>query len=123
MRLLVKTKTRKEVAALEVTRGDVMLLKLGAYSPDADYTTSDGSITKSLGCTKFDLNKFAILTSINGNLKGCTCEEGYIRTSSRNYSPENLANRLVHLTNDSRQSMSECYGKFEPGNKLGYDQC
>jgi D-alanine-D-alanine ligase-like ATP-grasp enzyme len=63
-----------------------------------------------------------MLSSINGNLKGFSYEEGYIRTSSSKYSLKNLTNRLVHLTNDSVQKESEDYGKYEKGNKLGYEE-
>jgi hypothetical protein len=69
---------------------------------------------------KFDIRTYAMLTSINGNLKGYTYEEGYLRTSCGVYNTKNLANRTVHLTNDAVQKQSEDYGKFESGNKLGY---
>ena len=49
-------------------------------------------------------------------------EEGYLRTSCREYSINNLANKLVHLTNDAVQKKAEDYGKFEPGNKLSYNE-
>jgi hypothetical protein len=42
-----------------------------------------------------------MLTSINGNLKGYTYEEGYLRTCVSEYSLKNLSNRYVHLTNDA----------------------
>jgi tubulin monoglycylase TTLL3/8 len=61
-----------------------------------------------------------MLSSINGNLKGFSHEEGYLRTSCSKYSLKNLSNRLVHLTNDSVQKRSEDYGKYETGNKLDY---
>jgi hypothetical protein len=60
------------------------------------------------------------MTSINGNTKVYIYEEGYLRTSCREYSVNNLANKLVHLTNDAVQKKAEDYGKFEPGNKLSY---
>lgn len=60
------------------------------------------------------------MTSVNGNVKGYVYEEGYIRTSCKEYSINNLSNRLVHLTNDAVQKKAEDYGKFEPGNKLSY---
>jgi tubulin polyglutamylase TTLL1/tubulin monoglycylase TTLL3/8 len=63
-----------------------------------------------------------MLTSINGNLKGYTYEEGYLRTCVSEYSLKNLSNRYVHLTNDAIQKKSEDYGKFEPGNKMGYEE-
>lgn len=45
-----------------------------------------------------------------------------MRTSCREYSINNLANKLVHLTNDAVQKKAEDYGKFEPGNKLSYNE-
>jgi len=71
---------------------------------------------------KFDIRTFAMLTSINGNLKGYEYEEGYLRTSSAEYTIKNLNNRMVHLCNDAIQKKSEDYGKFEPGNKMGYEE-
>lgn len=62
------------------------------------------------------------MTSVNGNLKAYLYEEGYLRTSSREFSIHNLNNKLVHLTNDAVQKRSEDYGKFEPGNKLSYSE-
>jgi len=41
-----------------------------------------------------------LLTSVNGFLKGYYYEEGYIRTSSREFDVNNQS-RLVHLTNDA----------------------
>lgn len=69
---------------------------------------------------KFDIRSFAIVTCVNGNLKGYFYEEGYLRTSSREYNTKDLSNKLVHLTNDAIQKKAEDYGKFESGNKLSY---
>ena len=60
------------------------------------------------------------MASINGNLKGYYYDEGYLRTSSREFSINNLSNKLVHLTNDAIQKKAEDYGKFECGNKISY---
>jgi len=60
------------------------------------------------------------MTSINGNLKGYYYDEGYIRTSSREYNNKDLSNKLIHLTNDFIQKKSDDYGKFESGNKISY---
>lgn len=50
---------------------------------------------------KFDIRTYCCITSINGNLKGYFYDEGYLRTSSREFSINNLSNKLVHLTNDA----------------------
>ncbi len=53
-------------------------------------------------------------------MKGYFYDEGYLRTSSREFSINNLSNKLVHLTNDAIQKHAADYGKFEAGNKLSY---
>jgi tubulin--tyrosine ligase len=60
------------------------------------------------------------MTSINGNLKGYYYQEGYLRTSCREFTNANLSNKLVHLTNDAIQKKAEDYGKFENANKISY---
>lgn len=57
---------------------------------------------------------------MNGCLKGYFYEEGYLRTSSREYNTKDLSNKLIHLTNDAIQKKAEDYGKYESGNKLSY---
>jgi len=71
---------------------------------------------------KFDIRVFAMVTSVNGSLKGYFYEDGYIRTSCVEFSLENLENRFIHLTNDAVQKHAEEYGKFENGNKVSYQQ-
>ena len=71
---------------------------------------------------KFDIRTYALFTSWNGNLKAYIYDEGYLRTSCREYSIHNLNNKLVHLTNDAVQKTSQDYGKFEPGNKLSFNE-
>jgi len=58
--------------------------------------------------------------SINGNIKGYFYADGYLRTSCREFTLQNLSNRMIHLTNDAVQKYAEDYGKFEAGNKLSY---
>jgi hypothetical protein len=53
-------------------------------------------------------------------MKGYFYDEGYLRTSSREFTINNLSNKLVHLTNDAIQKKAEDYGKYETGNKLSY---
>lgn len=63
-----------------------------------------------------------MLTSVNGHLKGFFYDEGYIRTSSREYNVKKLHNKLIHLTNDAVQKRAEDYGKFEAGNKVSFKE-
>jgi len=60
------------------------------------------------------------MTSINGNIQGYYYQEGYLRTSSREFGLNNLNDKMVHLTNDAIQQKATDYGKFENGNKLSY---
>lgn len=69
---------------------------------------------------KFDIRMYGMLTSINGLIKGYFYEEGYIRTSSKEFTLKNLANKTIHLTNDAVQAKTEDYGKYETGNKLSF---
>ncbi len=73
-----------------------------------------------VGKRKFDIRMYGMLTSINGIMKGYFYEEGYLRTSCKEYSLKNLANKAIHLTNDAVQQKFEDYGKYEPGNKMSF---
>lgn len=66
---------------------------------------------------KFDIRCFGLITSVNGNIKGYYYNEGYLRTSSKEFSLSNLA-RSVHLTNEAIQIKYEDFGKHEAGNKV-----
>lgn len=61
-----------------------------------------------------------MITCVNGNFRGYWYAEGYIRTTSYEYSVANCKNSLVHLTNDAVQKYSTDYGKYEKGNKISY---
>ncbi len=65
---------------------------------------------------------YAMLTSINGRLKGYFYEDGYVRTSSFFYTMKDFENKFIHLTNDAIQKHGEEYGRFETGNKLSYNE-
>ena len=67
---------------------------------------------------KFDIRGYALITSVNGKLKGYMYRDCYFRTSSKQFDLTNLHSRYVHLTNDAIQINSEDYGKYESGNKL-----
>lgn len=69
---------------------------------------------------KFDIRLYAVLSSVNANLKGYFYQDGYLRTSSKEFTLQNLSNRMIHLTNDAVQKKAEDYGKYESGNKLSY---
>ena len=71
---------------------------------------------------KFDIRTFTLMVTINGNLQGYWYQEGYLRTSSREFTLKNVQNRYVHLTNDAVQKRLDDYGKFESGNKLSYPE-
>ena len=69
---------------------------------------------------KFDIRCFAMMTCINGRVQGYFYKDGYVRTSSFEYTMQSK-NRFIHLTNDAIQKNSEMYGKYENSNKLSYD--
>ena len=69
---------------------------------------------------KFDIRCFCLVTSINGYMKGFAYNEGYVRTSCREYKLKNLKDKVIHLTNDAIQKKSDDYGKFEAANKISY---
>ena len=70
---------------------------------------------------KFDIRCYGLFTSFNTTIQGYFYPEGYIRTSSKEFSIKNL-NKYIHLTNDAIQKKSEEYGKFEAGNKVSYSE-
>jgi len=69
---------------------------------------------------KFDIRCFALITAINSVVQCYFYQEGYLRTSSKEFSLKDTNNRFIHLTNDAVQKHSEDYGKYESGNKLSY---
>jgi len=71
---------------------------------------------------KFDIRCFTMMCTINGNMQGYWYQEGYFRTSCREFTIKNVSNRYVHLTNDAVQKKLDDYGKFESGNKLSYSE-
>ena len=68
---------------------------------------------------KFDIRCYAMITCVNGTLQGYFYQEGYLRTSSKNFSLCNN-NKYVHLTNDAVQKNSDDYGRYEKANKMSY---
>ena len=68
---------------------------------------------------KFDIRCFATVTSVNSCLKGFVYDDGYLRTSGREFNLKNF-NKFIHLTNDAVQKGSADYGRFEFGNKVSF---
>lgn len=56
---------------------------------------------------KFDIRHYMLLTSVNGMLKAYWFPEGYIRTSSSQFTLKRGTNMYIHLTNDAIQKHSE----------------
>ena len=73
---------------------------------------------------KFDIRVFCLLTyyAETNTLRGYFYNEGYLRTSCKEFSLSKVDSKYVHLTNDAVQKYSQDYGKFESGNKLSYDE-
>jgi tubulin polyglutamylase TTLL1/tubulin monoglycylase TTLL3/8 len=69
---------------------------------------------------KFDIRLYTLVTAVNGVIQAYFYSEGYLRTSSKEFSLKDISNKLIHLTNDAVQKYSEDYGKYEQGNKLSY---
>jgi tubulin monoglycylase TTLL3/8 len=70
---------------------------------------------------KFDIRCFSLITSINGVIKGYVYDDGYIRTSGREFNLRDM-NKFIHLTNDAVQKKSDDYGKHEFGNKVTFSE-
>ena len=50
---------------------------------------------------KFDIRAYILITSTYGKIKAYWYKDGYIRTSSKEFTVKNLENRMIHLTNDA----------------------
>ncbi len=61
-----------------------------------------------------------LVTYYNRQFKAYWFEEGYIRTSCKEFTINNIENKLIHLTNDAVQKKSEEYGKYESANKVSF---
>lgn len=71
---------------------------------------------------KFDIRIWALVTFKPGGLKIYMWKEGVVRTSSENYSRDDMSDLTKHLTNHGLQEeQSDNFGAFEPGNELFYD--
>jgi hypothetical protein len=60
-----------------------------------------------------------LITYVNDNIQAYWYQEGYLRTSTKEFSLKNMS-KSVHLTNEAIQIRYDDFGKFELGNKLSY---
>lgn len=60
---------------------------------------------------KFDLRHYMMMVCTNGIKKGYWYKEGYVRTTSSEYTLK-FSSGAVHLTNDAVQKHLPDYGKF-----------
>ena len=70
---------------------------------------------------KFDIRVFMLIGVNNGQVRGYWYQDGYVRTASYLWDLEDMEDNEVHLTNDAIQKYSVNYGRYEQGNKLGYN--
>jgi hypothetical protein len=54
-----------------------------------------------------------MISRLHGIMRAYWFGEGYIRTSSSDYDLGNVADEMIHLTNDAIQKESESYGRYE----------
>ena len=60
------------------------------------------------------------MDSLKVVLEGYFYNEGYIRTSSKVFTLNNLSSKGIHLTNEAIQLQYDDFGKFEAGNKISF---
>ncbi|CAD8161581.1 unnamed protein product [Paramecium pentaurelia] len=71
---------------------------------------------------KFDIRCYMLMTCVNNTFKAYWYQEGYIRTSCKEFSLDDVEDKFTHLTNDAVQKKNQNYGKFETGNKISYNE-
>jgi len=73
---------------------------------------------------KFDIRVFGLLTYFHEHemIRGYFYNEGYLRTSCKEFNLKNIESKYIHLTNDAVQKYSNEYGKYETGNKISYEE-
>jgi Tubulin-tyrosine ligase family len=72
---------------------------------------------------KFDIRCYALVIRSPYKTSFFWYSQGYARTCSFEYSPACKENLMVHLTNEAVQVKDpKNFGKYEPGNKVYYDQ-
>lgn len=72
---------------------------------------------------KFDIRCYALVVKSFAKTSVFWYRNGYMRTSSFEYNVNTRDNLMVHLTNEAVQVKDQqCFGKFEPGNKVYYEE-
>jgi hypothetical protein len=72
---------------------------------------------------KFDIRCYGLVVRMPGKIFYFFYNRGYARTCSFEYSLDIKQNLMVHLTNEAVQVKdAKTFGKFEPGNKIYYDE-
>jgi len=66
---------------------------------------------------KFDIRCWALVTH---EMKLYFFKEGYIRTSSSEYTVDDVEKKDIHLTNNAIQKYCTGYSKFEDGNQMSF---
>ena len=70
---------------------------------------------------KFDIRHYMLITNLYGVMRAYWYADGYIRTSSYEFDIDNFEPE-IHLTNDAIQKKYADYGKYEPYNKISYEE-
>jgi hypothetical protein len=70
---------------------------------------------------KFDIRHYMMISNFFGVTRAYWYEEGYIRTSSYEFNISNFEPE-IHLTNDAVQKKFPDYHKYEPFNKISYEE-
>ena len=70
---------------------------------------------------KFDIRAFCLINSVNKCVQAYFHKDGYVRTSSREFTTSNYLDMQVHLTNDCAQKTSDTYGRYESSNKVLFE--
>lgn len=68
---------------------------------------------------KIDIRAYCL---VDLDMKAYYYEDAYLRTTSEEWSLENIGNLFAHLNNDAVQKFGVNYGKFESANKLSLDE-
>jgi tubulin--tyrosine ligase len=69
---------------------------------------------------KFDIRAFVLVVFFGGKTRAFWFEEGYGRTSSKEFVMGSWGDSQIHLTNDAIQSRFDDYGKYESCNKISF---